>query len=202
MNRPAAIPSELPASPSHRHSVGAQLRQRRRVRGLTLTGLSALCGLSVGLLSQIERDLTSPSLKSLTLICDALGITMGWLFDRDPTEGAEGADWVVRRGSRRQLDLGPLGVTKELLSPDLGGDMQMYLVSIRPGGQSGPDTYTHKGEEGGMVLSGSLELTVDGRTLLLHEGDSFRFRSTLPHRFANPGPGQAQVVWINSLAFY
>lgn len=80
--------------------------------------------------------------------------------------------------------------------------MQIYLVSIRPGGQSGPETYTHRGEEGGLVLEGTLELTVDGRIVLLYEGDSFRFSSSLAHRFANPGATQASIVWANSLAFY
>ena len=53
-----------------------------------------------------------------------------------------------------------------------------------------------------LVLTGTLELTVDDRIVLLYEGDSFRFRSSLAHRFANPGTTQANVVWANSLAFY
>lgn len=182
--------------------LGLQLRQRRRVKGLTLTELSQQSRLSVGLLSQIERGLSSPSLKSMTQICTALGIPLSWLFDSSPTQNPAEKGLVVRRGSRRRLDLGTYGVTKELLSPDLGGEMQIYLVSIRPGGQSGPETYTHRGEEGGLVLAGTLELTVDGRIVLLYEGDSFRFSSSLAHRFSNPGTTQTDVVWANSLAFY
>lgn len=182
--------------------LGLQLRQRRRVKGLTLTELSQQSRLSVGLLSQIERGLSSPSLKSMTQICTALGIPLSWLFDSSPAQNPAEKGLVVRRGSRRRLDLGTYGVTKELLSPDLGGEMQIYLVSIRPGGQSGPETYTHRGEEGGLVLAGTLELTVDGRIILLYEGDSFRFSSSLAHRFSNPGTTQADVVWANSLAFY
>ena len=135
-------------------------------------------------------------------ICSALAIPMSWLFDSGPTENPTERGLVVRRVSRRRLDLGTFGVTKELLSPDIGGEMQIYLVSIRPGGQSGPDTYTHRGEEGGLVLAGTLELTVDDRVVLLYEGDSFRFSSSLAHRFTNPGATQAVVVWANSQAFY
>jgi mannose-6-phosphate isomerase-like protein (cupin superfamily) len=154
------------------------------------------------LLSQIERGITSPSLKSMTQICAALAIPLSWLFDNGPCENPDEKGVIVRRGSRRRLDLGTYGVTKELLSPDLGGEMQLYLVSIRPGGQSGPETYTHRGEEGGLVLAGTLELTVDGRIVILYEGDSFRFSSLLPHRFTNPGTTQTSVVWANSLSFY
>ncbi|HEY8709567.1 MAG TPA: cupin domain-containing protein [Burkholderiaceae bacterium] len=182
--------------------LGVQLRQRRRVKAMTLSALSQQSGMSVGLLSQIERGLSSPSLKSLTRICAALGIPLSWLFDNGPAADPAEKGLVVRRGSRRRLDLGSFGVTKELLSPDLGGEMQIYLVSIQPGGQSGPETYTHRGEEGGLVLSGSLELTVDGRIVVLYEGDSFRFSSALPHRFSNPGTTRTNVVWANSLAFY
>ncbi len=187
---------------AQKKGLGIQVRQRRRIKGLTLTELSQQSGLSVGLLSQIERGLSSPSLKSMTQICTALGVPLSWLFDSGPLESPAEKGLVVRRGSRRRLDLGPYGVTKELLSPDLGGEMQIYLVSIRPGGQSGPETYTHRGEEGGLVLTGTLELTVDGRIVVLYEGDSFRFSSSLAHRFTNPGTTQASVVWANSLAFY
>ena len=186
----------------HTAGIGDQLRQRRRIRNLTLAELSQQAKLSVGLLSQIERGITSPSLKSIKQICEALGIPMSWLFDSGPVENPEEKGLVVRRGSRRRLDLGTYGVTKELLSPALGGEMQIYLVSIRPGGQSGPETYTHRGEEGGLVLSGTLELTVDGRIVVLYEGDSFRFSSSLAHRFTNPGTTQTSVVWANSLGFY
>lgn len=182
--------------------LGLQMRQRRRIKGLTLAQLSQHSGLSVGLLSQIERGITSPSLRSMKQICSALTIPMSWLFDSGLTENPDERGLVVRRSSRRRLELGTFGVTKELLSPDIGGEMQIYLVSIRPGGQSGPETYTHRGEEGGLVLEGTLELTVDGRIVLLYEGDSFRFSSSLAHRFANPGATQASIVWANSLAFY
>jgi transcriptional regulator with XRE-family HTH domain len=190
------------SSDAQKTGLGLQLRQRRRVKGLTLTQLSQQSRLSVGLLSQIERGLSSPSLKSMTQICTALGIPMSWLFEISSTQNPAEKGLVVRRGSRRRLDLGTYGVTKELLSPDLGGEMQIYLVSIRPGGQSGPETYTHRGEEGGLVLAGTLELTVDGRIVVLYEGDSFRFSSSLAHRFSNPGAAQTEVVWANSLAFY
>lgn len=182
--------------------IGTQMRQRRRIKDLTLIELSKKSGLSVGLLSQIERGLSSPSLKSMTRICSALEIPLSWLFESSSTDNQAEKGLVVRRGARRRLDLGTYGVTKELLSPDLGGEMQIYLVLIRPGGQSGPETYTHRGEEGGLVLTGMLELNVDGSVVLLYEGDSFRFSSSLEHRFANPGAIQTSVVWANSLAFY
>ncbi len=187
---------------SQKSGLGQQIRQRRRIKDFTLTQLAEKSGLSVGLLSQIERGISSPSLKSMTQICSALDIPVSWLFDNGSSENPAEKGLIVRRSSRKRLDLGSYGVKKELLSPDLGGEMQIYLVTIRPGGHSGPETYTHRGEEGGLVLAGALQLTVDDRIVVLYEGDSFRFSSSLPHRFANPGDTQSSVVWANSLAFY
>ena len=196
MTKDKKLPADSPNS-----GLGSQLRQRRRAKGLTLTELSAASGLSVGLLSQIERGISAPSLKSLMQISAALGVPPSWLFDEGSSQDPVEKGLVVRRGARRRLDLGSYGVAKELLTPDLGGDLQTYFVEIRPGGHSGPDTYTHRGEEAGLVLSGTLELTVAERTVQLYEGDSFRFKSSVPHRYGNPGTTPTTVVWVNSLPY-
>ncbi|MBW6494391.1 MAG: cupin domain-containing protein [Burkholderiaceae bacterium] len=196
MTKKTVATAEMPNS-----GLGSQLRQRRRAKGLTLTELSRLAGLSVGLLSQIERGVSAPSLKSLMQISAALGIPPSWLFDQGSPQDPLEKGLVVRRGARRRLDLGSYGVTKELLTPDLGGELQLYLVEIRPGGQSGPEAYTHRGEEAGLVLAGTLELIVEDRTVLLYEGDSFRFESSVPHRYTNPGTTPTTAVWINSLPY-
>lgn len=164
--------------------------------------LSQNAGLSVGLLSQIERGITSPSLKSLHLICEALSFPLGWLFDQTPDSNPAERSVVVRQGMHRTLTLGEFGVKKELLSPDLGGNLQLYMMTIKPGGHSGPESYAHDGEEGGVVLAGSVKITVEDQELNLHEGDSFRFLSSRKHRFSNSGTVEARVIWANSQPFY
>jgi quercetin dioxygenase-like cupin family protein len=71
------------------------------------------------------------------------------------------------------------------------------LLSCRfpPGASSGEEPYSHSGEEAGVVIRGRLELWVDGRTVTLEAGDSFGFKSVLPHRYRNPGPDEAEVIW-------
>lgn len=191
----------VPTDAAPNSGLGGLLRQRRRAKGMTLSELSRAASLSVGLLSQIERGISAPSLKSLMQISAALGIPPSWLFDQGSARNPLEQGLVVRRAARRRLDLGSYGVAKELLTPDLGGELQLYLVEIRPGGHSGPETYTHRGEEAGLVLTGTMELTVAERTVQLYEGDSFRFASSVPHRYTNPGTTPATVVWINSLPY-
>jgi uncharacterized cupin superfamily protein len=74
----------------------------------------------------------------------------------------------------------------------------LYMITIEPHGGTGEAPYVHHGEEAGLVIQGRLLLTVDGTDHLLNEGDSFRFRSMLPHRFSNPTAAVTRVLWVNA----
>jgi transcriptional regulator with XRE-family HTH domain len=173
--------------------IGREIRALRKARAITLTQLAAASGLSVGYLSLLERDLSTPSIKALYAVSRALGVTISWFFEaRDVPE--EERDLVVRRARRRRLDYSA-GVVDELLSPNLTGALELLSRRFPPGASSGEEPYTHSGEEAGIVLRGRLELWVDGRFLTLEAGDSFGFQSALPHRYRNPGPDETEVIW-------
>jgi transcriptional regulator with XRE-family HTH domain len=186
---------------SRGETLGARLRRLRKRRDLTLQALSDATGLSVGMLSQIERDVSSPSIRSLQRLSDALEVPIGWFFSAGPV-AVDAADWVLRRAARRVLGLAGSGVTKELLSPPGDGAIELLMVTIEAGGSSGPVAYTHPGEDAGLVLEGTLRLDVDGETSLLGPGDAFRFASTRPHRFENGGTTRAVVVWALTPPWY
>ena len=160
---------------------------------MTLTELAEASGLSVGYLSLVERDLATPSIKALHAISAALGTTIGWFFAAGDVPNEE-RDLVVRRKRRRRLDYSA-GIVDELLSPNLTGALELLASRFPPGASSGDEPYTHAGEEAGVVIRGRLEMWVDGRVLLLEAGDSFGFPSSQPHRYRNPGPEEAEVIW-------
>ena len=112
-------------------------------------------------------------------------------------EGGHSRRRIVRAQGRRVLSLNTTGVQKELLTPAANGALEIYLVTIAPGGSSGPELYTHKGEEGGYVMSGEMLLEIESETFYLKTGDSFRFKSQAPHRFANTTEEETVVVWTN-----
>lgn len=123
---------------------------------MSLKELSRLSGVSSGMLSQIERDLASPSLRVLTKIQLALGTTAGALFPqseeiaithRDP-------DFVRRKDGRPLCELGYL--TKELLSTGASQSLGMMLLHIPPNGSSGASPLTSPAEKGGLVLDGEI----------------------------------------------
>ena len=163
-------------------------------REWTLQDLSARSGLSVSMLSQAERDLASPSIRSLQRLAEVFAVPIGWFFT-EAVVAPPGPSWIQRRSHRRVLDLPAKGIRKEMLTSDSGGRLQLMLITIEPGGGSGDATYAHAGEDAGTVLGGVLHLEVNGECGVLNAGDSFQFTSTLQHRFFNVGAIRCVVLW-------
>ena len=175
-------------------AIGAQLRELRLLKNLTLKEVSEQAGISVGYLSQLERNHSRLPIGVLKKISDVLGVHMNWFFQQSSGGDASERDIVVRAGNRRSLSFTGLGITEELLSPNLSGPLELLISTIAPGADS--EDYSHDGAEAGLVLSGTLELWVSGRHFTLHEGDSFSFKSTEVHRCANPGALATRVLWV------
>lgn len=174
--------------------VGPRMRELRKAKGLTLKQLASLTNLSVGYLSQLERQDADPSVRSLNVIGKALGVGINWFFP-DPENEADPESGIVVRGTRRRALRFESGVRDELLCPSLSGELEMILTTFASGASSGDALYFHKGEEGGYVVQGVLELTVDDKIMILKAGDSFCFASTRPHRYFNPGDNDTVLVW-------
>jgi class 3 adenylate cyclase len=88
------------------------------------------------------------------------------------------------------------GITDELLSPNLAGALELLVSRFPAGSASGTQPYTHRGEEGGLVVEGMLELWIENEKFLLKAGDSFSFPSTKPHRYRNPSKRETVVLWV------
>lgn len=174
--------------------IGAQIRELRKAKGMTLQALSGASGLSIGYLSQLERGRSTLTIGNLKLLADQLGVHMNWFFQDAPEPPPEELGVVVRRNRRRRLSFTNLGIQEELLSPNLAGPLELLLSTLEPGADSGD--YSHEGAEAGLVIQGELELWVGGTRFLLETGDSFSFRSTEVHRCRNPGREPTQVVWV------
>jgi transcriptional regulator with XRE-family HTH domain len=177
-------------------SIGDRVRSLRKQRDYSLQQVANAANISIGHLSQIERGLTSPAVRDLIRIAEILDVRPSFFFETFGDEVSADEDIVVRAASRREVAFHE-GVTKEVLYPPGEGTIQMYMITLKPGGRAGEKLYTHSGEEAGLVVQGQLLLTVEDRDLTLREGDSFRFLSGLPHRFSNPTKSVSKVVWVN-----
>jgi transcriptional regulator with XRE-family HTH domain len=180
-------------------AVGQRLRELRRGRKLSLETVAARTELSIGFLSQIERGLSSPSLRVLATLADVLGTGIAGLFGANEKADTATDAIVTREKARAKLNLWRTGISKQLLSPaGSDGRLNLFLVQMEPGGSTGDELYTHDGEEAGLVLEGEMKLTVDAESWTLKRGDSFRFASRRPHRFSNPSKdNKAVVLWVN-----
>jgi transcriptional regulator with XRE-family HTH domain len=180
--------------------LGQRIRHLRKARALSLKDVAERTNFSISFLSQIERGTSSASIRVLVPIASALNVALSSLFE-DFEGGAGRMESIVqRREERRKLAFRDTSISKELVSPAVSppSRLDVYLITIEPGGTTGSDPYSHVGEEAGIVLLGTLELVVDGITHLLREGDGFAFGSRRLHQFRNPGKGLTQVIWVNA----
>jgi len=198
---PAGDPP-APSFPDLELRIGKRLRELRTAKGLSLVDLARAAEVSVGNLSEIERGLAIPSIRTFCLLSTALGIGPGWLLEQSGPVAPNGDPYVVRATARQSIVFSKPGVVKRLASPPGPGNLQMLLVEIDPGRGSGEQGYSHAGEECGIVFEGILDLWIDGEKRTLGTGDSFRFPSTKTHRFHNPGNVLTRVVWVTSPPLY
>ncbi|MFB7112540.1 MULTISPECIES: cupin domain-containing protein [unclassified Streptomyces] len=175
--------------------IGQYLRRERLDQGLTLEKLAEKTGLSRSYLSNVERDVNSPTINTLRTIVEALGTTLSQLFRAVDREHRV----LTRPDQRVELTRsGVEGVTYTLLNPKHGGRIEMMMLEVAPGASSGGNPHTHGGEEVGLLLSGELDYWVDGVHYRLQPGDCVSFDSSVSHRYSNPGDVPAVCVWTET----
>ncbi len=196
MNLGASIPLEESYAEAPEAAVGRKLRFLRRSRELSLQAVSGMTGVSIGLLSQIERGLSSPSVRNLAALSAAFDVPIGWFFDTAVPVDESERTLIVRREARRRIAMQMTSMTKELLSPESGRALQTFLITIEPSGGTGDASYAYAGEVNGFVLSGQLTLWLEGRSFRLRDGDAFAIPGNCPRRYSNPDPLQpTRLIW-------
>ena len=155
--------------------VGRKLRARRRELGLTLQDVADGVKLSVGFISQLERDLTLPSLSSLAAISQVLQININDLLVMPASTSA-----TTRSNERRPYHLKSRDFNYERISASFPGrKVSAVILHKAPGHRSDP--IQHGGEELFFVLNGSITVEIEGKRTVLNEGDSLHFPSHLRH---------------------
>lgn len=186
-----------PASDSVLHDLGSRIREIRLQQDMTLQDLSARCQVSIAMLSHIERGRSTPSIKVLDRIRIGLGVPFGAFFEKkEELKPEPEAHVIMRREQRPVLRFDATGLTKELLSPVRGTQLEMMELCLKPNGHSGEEPWRRVGEKCGMVLAGSFSLTIGSTSYELREGDAFQFDSSTPHSFQNTFAGESRILWI------
>ena len=180
-------------------TLGADIRALRKARGYTLSDLSNVLGRSVGWLSQVERDLSVPSINDLRDLSKALDISVSSLFAATPAPQHE-AGFVVRAHTRRPIGSREAGLVEKLLSPDLTDDFEVVHSTFEAGAKLYPPVQRPT-QEVGYILSGKLTLWIDDKKFNLQTGDSFRIKGT-PFHWHNVSRHPCVAIWIIAPPIY
>ncbi|RQW46111.1 cupin domain-containing protein [Novosphingobium sp. LASN5T] len=173
-------------------NVGGKIRAKRKSLGMTIEDISLKTGLSIGHISQIERDITSPTLNVLQMIASVLVVNISYFFS-DLQDSVNENRYITRLKDRKFLNFSS-GFKETQVNTSAVSNLQVLCSTFEPGAAV-DEAYSHEGEECGLVVSGTFEIEIDGESFVLAEGDGFSFPSDKPHSYRNPGDAPAVVVW-------
>ncbi len=173
-------------------SIGERLRDRRRELGLTMQQVADAAGLSVGFISQVERDITAPSLSSLMSILKVLNVSLGQFLERP-----RNAPQVNSDGEPAVCGLADGHAVYEQISENFEGSVLSSVIVREPPGHRGAPS-SNFGEELMYVLSGELTTEVDGRRRVIRAGDSIHFPSSLAHATWNHTTETTVFLWCGT----
>jgi transcriptional regulator with XRE-family HTH domain len=189
----AGLDQEVAEAVDDDQRLAAWIRAYRVRRGLTLAQLSELSGVSVGHLSRLENGTRTPTVRLLLQLARALGVSIGELVGES---GEQSSVYVSRSEDRGVLEAGDGASLQSLADPALRA-LQAVELSLVPGRVGEPAT--HAGEEWIYVLSGAIELDLNGTVCALGADDAVHFRADVPHALRNPHDVGAKVLIVNSL---
>lgn len=173
--------------------LGRRIRNLRMAQQMTLEQLASHTGLSISMISTVERGRANPSIGTLIAISAALSVPMVTLFDDKP---ATRVSPVVRHEEQPIVTIAR-GFKRRLLVMDRSRGVEMAHNEYSPGATSSPEPVKHLGFEFGVVLEGTIEVELDGEVHQLREGDTIAYASSSAHRSRNTGSGKARTVWVN-----
>lgn len=174
--------------------IGIRLKDLRIQKGLTQTELADRSELSKGFISQLERDLTSPSIATLVDILQCLGTDLQEFFSDNSQEEQivfHDIDYFEKIDEE-------LGNKIEWIIPNAQKNiMEPIKLTLSPGGSTYPDN-PHEGEEFGYVLFGSISITIGKKTIRAKKGESFYFTPSTTHYITGNIKTGAVIIWVSS----
>lgn len=169
--------------------IGHRLRELRTSKELSLRQLAQETGLSATLLSQIERGVTEPSLKSLRLIAEVFGQSIAALFQEDSTPQIQ----LSRKGTRSRI-ISPQGSIQYEQIMRGHPDMAVLHGLLEPGASSSAEPWSHPAIECAYVTVGTLTVEVGSRLYTVPAGDAITLDSRQPHRYINESNSPTEFI--------
>ena len=171
--------------------IGLKLKELRTALRLTQEELADRSELSKGFISQLERNLTSPSITTLMDILQCLGTTLGEFFNESPEEQIVfgKADYFEKLDSELKNEI------KWIIPNAQKNVMEPIMLTLEPGGETYPDN-PHEGEEFGYVLQGTISIHLGSKIYRAKKGESFYFVPDKKHYLTSKSG--AVILWVSS----
>ncbi|SHJ68828.1 helix-turn-helix domain-containing protein [Tepidibacter formicigenes] len=172
--------------------LGEKIKYFRKKKGLTIKELSELTNLSIGFISNLERNLNSPSVSNLQQICEVLGINLMEIL-----QSTSEKDFIIRKNERKEIFTTEDNKIKFKMLTNGNKELNGISISIEGNSEYSDISWGHNYDELGVVVKGSLEIQIDNETYLLNEGDSVYVSKFTPHRYRNPSNETNITYWFS-----
>ena len=195
---------------------GSRIREMRKKRGLTLKAVADATGYTIGHISQIERDLKSPSLVALRKIAACLNCSEVWLIMDDSELSAKSSEegkkskesYLMRKENRIPMKIPEIDVSYSIFTPSKlpnaqEAQMTGLIVRLKPNTWVTEKMISHGNyDESLLLLKGKLELRIDNSTYMIYEGDSFYIPKNCLHNYLNTSNEEATIIVYFSQLVY
>lgn len=195
---------------------GSRIREMRKRRGLTLKEVAEATGYTIGHISQIERDLKSPSLVALRKIAACLNCSEVWLIMDDSELSAKSSEegkkskesYLMRKENRIPMKIPEIDVSYSIFTPSKlpnaqEAQMTGLIVRLKPNTWVTEKMISHGNYgESLLLLKGELELRIDNSTYMIYEGDSFYIPKNCLHNYLNTSDEEATIIVYFSQLVY
>lgn len=169
--------------------VGARLRTVRTTFGMSQRELARRAGVTNGMISLIEQNRVSPSVSSLKKVLDGVPMSLAEFFSLDLTAAPQ-AFFAVEE----LVEVGNAAVSRRVVAAKRPARQLAVLHERFAVGAATDEQGSGRGEEGGVVVRGRIEITVGGAIRILGPGEAYYFSRQLPHRFRNVGREVCELV--------
>lgn len=195
---------------------GSRIREMRKRRGLTLKEVAEATGYTIGHISQIERDLKSPSLVALRKIAACLNCSEVWLIMDDSELSAKSSEegkkskesYLMRKENRIPMKIPEIDVSYSIFTPSKlpnaqEAQMTGLIVRLKPNTWVTEKMISHGNyDESLLLLKGELELRINNSTYMIYEGDSFYIPKNCLHNYLNTSDEEATIIVYFSQLVY
>lgn len=178
-------------------NLGGRIREIRMMRGFSQKHLATLTGVTPSTISQVEKNLIYPSMPALFRMAESLSVEIATFFRN---HGVDETTCVYPRDQRHTIPLEKISKdaadAQLLLPPDIVTQVDFSVIRVKPGKKLPGHFYSHKGEELGYVLAGSLEMDIGHTSYELHPGDTVYLKKNNPGQWRNSGDITAELLWL------